>query len=384
MVIQPCLCRHGAILLFTLSSVGVSGFGGLGAAAEVAPRMKLITEPPLETVRSLQHPVTVTLVAQDAKGGTLNDARLRLQIFAPPTTAWFPSKSLEIEGTKLLNLDAITSNGQFRFRHIFPIPGHYQLRVQVTPIIPRQFAPFHQILTVKVPNHWAMYHNVSLLTIGLLVIGWIGGRVIRHWRLAGMGDHLQQNMGVMLSGLTGVVITGLLAVNVSAELSSAPDQMLEWQKAERPTLKAESVDLKLNGDRDATVGRLISLQIQATDLLTGQPARNQLFKITVTRLDNDQLAFAYQSLTDATGQLVWQQQFFAPGSYYVDAEAIPQQTPIVPAMPLKVSKTLQIKDLPQPMMTRFMPFMYTLYVLGTGIAGGFWQQQRKVTLPKLH
>jgi hypothetical protein len=69
------------------------------------------------------------------------------------------------------------------------------------------------------------------------------------------------------------------------------------------------LELRVSGDVSATVGKPTNLQVKVTDNQANQPATDVILNLKTTQLEHEWVAFAYQGVPDAAGQLTWQQQF---------------------------------------------------------------------------
>lgn len=124
--------------------------------------VRLSTEPPLNRIfpfeadsATPQSPVRLTLQALDAASQPLERAKIRLQILTPGKTPWFPTDFPIVEGTELLNIEAVAPKGELQIQQMLPIRGKYQLLVDVTP-------PLHSRLIVLV-------YFTSLIVLGLVI-----------------------------------------------------------------------------------------------------------------------------------------------------------------------------------------------------------------------
>ncbi|MGV2828670.1 hypothetical protein [Myxosarcina sp. GI1(2024)] len=54
----------------------------------------------------------------------MTDANLKVGIFTPAKTPWFTSDFPIVEGTELLSLEAIASQGNPEFEQVLPIRGN--------------------------------------------------------------------------------------------------------------------------------------------------------------------------------------------------------------------------------------------------------------------
>ncbi len=141
--------------LLTLVAIAVSGLIWLSKPSPVGSQstVQLQTEPPLEQVIPDDTVVKFQLQALDTFQKPLPNAKVRVRILTPAKTPWFTSDFPIVEGTQLLNLEAISSQGNLEFEQVLPIRGNYSMEVAVTPQITGAFEPFEQSLTLNIPEN---------------------------------------------------------------------------------------------------------------------------------------------------------------------------------------------------------------------------------------
>lgn len=184
--------------------------------------VQLTTDPPIAQLIPFeaeaiapQTPVRFSLQAIDPAGNPIRNANLHLQLFTPPRNPWLTTDFPIVEGTKLLDLEAIAPNGVLQFQQMLPIRGQYRLQVGVTPIAANAFAPFEQTLMLPVSENPVKYRSFAILAAIVLAAGFAGGWVIGGQQKIRPGEIAPQRVRLLLSGATLAAIVALLTVNLS-------------------------------------------------------------------------------------------------------------------------------------------------------------------------
>jgi len=328
-------------------------------------------------VLPVKQPVHLTLVALDAQQQPLKHARFHLQILTPGKNPWWTTDFPIVEGTELLNMEAIVPEGKLDLQQVFPIRGRYQLRTEVTPLVANEFTPIQQTLTLAVPENPAKYRNFLILAVILLVVGWLGGVAIGGQQPIEPGEIAPQRVRLLLSGAILLAIAALLVVNISAEFTQSHSHEHQQHTIEPSVLQSQGLELKLSGDDHATVGQLAKLAAQIIDTQSGQPVTDTVFSIKATQLEEGELVFAYTGSPSAKGQLVWQQQFFDGAPHKIEVEVSPQPESTRQFKALRVAQEIEVEGVAPPLTTRFISLAYFTIMVGVGLALGLWQQQRK-------
>lgn len=355
-------------------------WGSIGTAQIPQSSITLVTDPPIAQVQSRHDLVHLTLQALDVQGQPLKDAKFRLQLITPAKNPWFTTDFPIVEGTTLLDLQARAAAGVMEFQQVFPIRGTYQLLVDVTPLKPNSFQPIQQTLTISVPENPVKYRNLLLLAAILLAVGLGGGWVIGQRQPIQPGEIAPQRVRLLLSGAIVVAIVALLAVNLSAELTSSHshDHEAETSSAS-PTLQAQGLSLQLSGDSHATVGQLARLAVRATDTATGQPVTDVRFNLKTTQLEDNETVFDYQATPDPTGTFTWQQQFFDGAPHRVEVTVAPAPNSPRQIQPIQVAQDVEVEGVAPPLPTRLISLFYFTSIVAAGLLLGLGQQQLKKT-----
>ncbi|WP_413199882.1 hypothetical protein [Nostoc piscinale] len=399
------------VYLLVSSAVGLMSVGfhhSAGLSESPQPRVQLTTEPPISQIIPFeaeaskpQLPVKLTLQAVDAAGKPLTNANINLKIFTPARNPWLTTDFPIVEGTKLLDIQAIAPQGQLQFQQILPIRGNYQLQVNVTPITPNAFTPIQQNLNLSVPENGVKYRNFAILAIILLLVGLGGGWVIGGRQEIQPGEIAPQRVRLLLSGATVVAIIALLAVNFSSEIAqsqtshgehhnhhasaTAPEgehhhhgSAAEPQADNYGIVKQQGLEVQLLGDGSATVGDTDKLQVQVVDEKTKQPVSDVLVNIKTKSLEDGWVPFAYQGIPDTTGKLSWEQQFFDGAPHNVSVEVAPQPNASRQFSPLRVQKDIDVEGVAPPVSIRLIVLAYLTGIIIIGLLVGM-QLRRKLT-----
>jgi len=362
-----------AALVSTICLMGVVFYSLVVSSQTPQPVVRLTTEPPISQVlpfeaeaTALPSPVRLSLQAVDAANQPLENAKIHLQILTPPKNPWFPTDFPIVEGTELLNIEAVTPKGELQIQQMLPIRGNYQLLVNVSPIVANAFTPFQQTLRLSVAESWVKYRNFAILAVILLVLGLGGGLVLGGKQQIQPGEIAPQRVRLLLSGAIIVAIASLLIINVTAELADSHTHRHHSQTKEPEVFQSQGVEARISGDVEATVGQSAKLAVQVIDTTTGQPASDVIVNIKATQSEDKWVAFAYQGVTNAKGQLAWEQQFFDGAPHKVEVEISPSPQATSQFSPLRVAKQIQVEGVAPPLQIRLIVLAYftSFIVLG--------------------
>ena len=374
-----------AALVSAICLMGALFYGLVVSSQTPRPAVRLITEPPISQILPFeaeatkpQPPVRLTLQAVDAAGGVLENAKIRLQILTPPKNPWFPTDFPLVEGTELLNIEAVAPKGELQIQQMLPIRGNYQLLVDVTPIVANAFTPIQQTLTLSVPENGVKYRYFGILAAILLVLGLGGGLVLGGQQQIQEGEIAPQRVRLLLSGAIIVAIATLLIVNISAERAESHTHGHHAQTKEPAVLQSQGVEARISGDVHATVGQPAKLAVQVIDTTTGQPASDVILNIKATQAEHGWVAFAYQGLTDAKGQLTWEQQFFDGAPHKIEVEVSPQPQATRQLSPLRVAKVIEVEGVAPPLKLRLIVLAYFTSIIVLGLVIGLKLRRRSV------
>jgi hypothetical protein len=385
-----------------LMSVGV--YHSVGFSQSPQPNVRLTTEPPTSQIipfeaeaSTPQLPAKLTLQAVDATGKALENAKFNLKLLTPPKNPWLTTDFPIVEGTKLLDLEAIAPKGQLQIQQMLPIRGNYQLQVNVTPIQPNAFTPIQQNLNLSVPENGIKYRNFAILAVILLLVGLGGGWVIGGQQETQPGEIAPQRVRLLLSGVAAVAIVALLAVNLSAEMAqsqtshgehhhhtaadSAADHHHHTAAAEPEAdnygiVRQQGLEVQLLGNASATVGEPTKLQVQVLDQTTKQPVSDVLLNIKTKAREDGWVPFAYQGIPDATGKLSWEQQFFDGAPHNIQVDVSPQPNASRQFSPVRVQKNVDVEGVAPPLTIRLIVLAYLTGIIIVGLLVGL-QLKRK-------
>ncbi|HEY9828409.1 MAG TPA: hypothetical protein V6D19_23470, partial [Stenomitos sp.] len=278
--------RYGMLMAIATSvgCINVTGSSALASASAANPSIQVTTQPPIAQAIPLKEAVQLRLKVLDAQGQPVKNAKIQLQIRTPSPTPWFSTDFPIVEGTTLLNLETVSQDGILNLQQVFPIRGTYQLQVSATPVTGHAFLPVQRTLTLTVPENPTKYLNLGILVALLLGMGWGGGRIIGRSYPRQQGELAPQPVRLLLSGVAGVALVSLLAVNISAESTESHSHAhaedhthAGHHHSEASAALSTASSVKLEGDETATVGQLATLSVSATQ--KGQPLKAAIFNI---------------------------------------------------------------------------------------------------------
>lgn len=377
-------------LISAVCMMSIVFYTWVGFSQSPQPTVRLTAEPPISQILPFEaeattplSPVSLRLQALNAAGIPLENARIGLTILTPPKNPWFTTDFPIVEGTKLLDIEAIAAKGELQIQQMLPIRGNYQLLVKVTPIAPNAFTPFQQTLTLSVPENGVKYRNFLILAAILLAVGLGGGLAIGGKPKILAGEIAPERVRLLLSGAIIIAIATLLYVNVSAEMAQSEmsmpmSHMTESTPTEKikPIVKSQGFEVRLFGDVSTTVGKAANLQVQVTDIKTNQPVTDVLLNIKTIQLENNWIAFAYKGVPDAAGKLVWQEQFFDGAPHKVEVEVSPQPNAARQFPSFQVSQTMEVEGVAPPLSVRLTVLAYFTGIIVAGMAIGLGLQRR--------
>lgn len=357
----------------------------IGVSQTPAPKVLLTTNPPLERIipfeaeaERKQSPVTLTFQAVDAAGKALENAKIRLQILTPPTNPLLTTDFPIVEGTKLLQMEAVAPGGQLEIQQILPIRGNYQLRVNVSPLVANTFAPYEQTLNLNVRENPVKYKYFAIVAALLLSVGLLGGWVIGGQEQLRQGEIAPHSVRLLLSGLTVIAIVTLLFINISAEVAEAHGSgHSSGTETIAPSVqKSQGVEIRLEGDKSATVGKLAHLGLQVKDTATGQPVTDIGLFLKAIALEHDLTVFTYKGVADSEGRLTWQEQFFDGSPHKIEVEATPLSGSKRQFTPVKVAQLVEVEAIAPPMSVRLLGLFYFTAFVGIGMVIGLLIQSK--------
>ncbi|MDZ8030022.1 hypothetical protein [Nostoc sp. DedSLP04] len=350
-------------------------------------RVLLSTNPPLERIlpfeaeaEKLQSPVTLTLQAVDAAGKSLTNAKINLQILTPPRNPWLTTDFPIVEGTKLLEMNANAPDGKLEIQQMLPIRGNYQLLVKVSPLVANTFAAYEQSLNINVHENPIKYKYFAVIAAILLSLGLLGGWIIGGQEELQQGEIAPQSVRLLLSALTVVAIITLLVINISAEVAEAHGSEHHSTSTEAiapSSQKSQGLEINLEGDKNATVGKLANLALQVKDTATGQPITDVALQIKAIATEHNLTVFDYKGIPDEQGKLTWLEQFFDGSPHKIEVEATPIPGSSRQFTPVKVAQEVEVEAIAPPIYIRLIGLFYFTTFVGIGMAIGLLIQHRR-------
>ncbi|MBE8997383.1 hypothetical protein IQ274_03915 [Nostoc sp. LEGE 12447] len=359
----------------------------VGNSQTPTSRVLLSTNPPLERILPFeaeaekpQSPLTLTLQAVDAAGKHLENTKISLQILTPPRNPWLTTDFPIVEGTKLLQMNATAPDGKLEIQQMLPIRGNYQLMVNVSPLVANAFAPYQQTLNLNVHENPTKYKYFVVIAAILLSLGLLGGWVIGGQGELQQGEIAPQSVRLLLSALTVVAIVTLLVINISAEVAEAHGSEHHQSSTEviaPSSQKSQGLEISLDGDKNATVGKLANLALQLKDTATGQPITDVALQVKAIATEHNLTVFDYKGIPDEQGKLTWLEQFFDGSPHKIEVEATPLPGSNRQFAPVKVAQEVEVKAIAPPIYIRLIGLFYFTAFVGIGMAIGLLIQHRR-------
>ncbi|MEH1921217.1 hypothetical protein [Nostoc sp.] len=350
-------------------------------------RVLLSTNPPLERILPFeaeaekpQSPVKLTLQAVDAAGKSLTNAKISLQILTPPPNPWLTTDFPIVEGTKLLQMNANALDGKLEIQQMLPIRGNYQLLVKVSPLVANTFAAYEQTLNLHVRENPVKYKYFVVIAAILLSLGLLGGWVIGGQEELQQGEIAPQSVRLLLSALTVVAIVTLLFINISAEVAEAHGSEHHPSSTEviaPSSQKSQGLEINLEGDKNATVGKLANLALQVKDTASGQPIIDVALQVKAIATEHNLTVFDYKGIPDDQGKLIWQEQFFDGSPHKIEVEVTPITGFNRQFTPVKVAQEVEVEAIAPPIYIRLIGLFYFTAFVGIGMAIGLLIQNRR-------
>jgi hypothetical protein len=359
----------------------------VGSSQILTSRVLLSTNPPLERILPFeaeaekpQSPVKLTLQAVDAAGKSLENAKISLQILTPLSNPWLTTDFPLVEGTKLLQMNANAPDGKLEIQQILPIRGNYKLLVNVSPLVANSFASYQQTLNLNVRENPIKYKYFAALAAILISLGLLGGWVIGGQEKLQQGEIAPQSVRLLLSALTVVAIVTLLVINISAEVAEAHGSKHHSNSSEAvapSSQKSQGLEISLDGDKNATVGKLANLALQVKDPATGQPITDVALQIKAIATEHNLTVFDYKGIPDEQGKLTWLEQFFDGSPHKIEVEATPLTGSNRQFPPVKVAQEVEVEAIAPPIYIRLIGLFYFTAFVGIGMAIGLLIQHRR-------
>jgi hypothetical protein len=207
----------------------------------------------------------------------------------------------------------------------------------------------------------------------------LGGLVIGGQQELQTGEIAPYRVRLLLSGLIIVASASLLAINISAEIAQAHGSNSEHsaEKVLPATLNSQGLEVRLEGDNDATVGKLANYTVQVSDTATKQPVKDAIFKVKAIALSDNLPMFAFKAISDSSGKLTWQEQFFDGAPHNVEVEVTAQGGSNRQLQPVKVAQEVEVKGIAPPIYIRFISLVYFTAIVGLGLGIGLWLRRGK-------
>jgi len=213
----------------------------------------------------------------------------------------------------------------------------------------------------------------------------LGGWVIGGQQELQQGEIAPQSVRLLLSSLTVIAIVALLFINISAEVAEAHGSGHHSSNTEAiapSSQKSQGLEIQVQGDKNATVGKLANLGLQVKDTTTGQPIKDVTLQVKAIALEDNLTVFAYKGLSDQEGKLIWQEQFFDGAPHKVEIEATPNSGSSREFTPIKVAQEIEVEAIAPPIYIRLIGLFYFTAIVGIGMGIGLLIQHRRTPKPR--
>ncbi len=167
---------------------------------EASSNLRLLIDPPLETVRPNHDEAHLTLLSE-GKGASSKTVRWNLIVELPPPGILFSTDFPWIEGKRLLDIEFVTEGGKAQWSMVFPIRGRYEIRVE-TEI--EGEAPGQTTFPLVIREDPARLLYLVLSLAGVFLLGCLIGWAVPRSRVF---------LAVLFFSLTGVAAQAQLDVN---------------------------------------------------------------------------------------------------------------------------------------------------------------------------
>lgn len=191
-------------------------------------------------------------------------------------------------------------------------------------------------------------------------------------------------MRLLLNGVILVTIAALFYVNISTEITQSHHAIaMSHPTGAAPSAthssqqQAYGLDVQLSGAQSAVVGKLANFQVSVADAKTQQPVTDVRVKVKATQIENGWISFSHDEITDATGKLQWQEQFFDGAPHQIDVEVAPQLNSVRQFQEFQVAQTLDVAGVAPPLHVRLISLIYLTGIMVIGFLLGLWLQQKR-------
>jgi hypothetical protein len=322
-------------------------------AEQGALTVEMTTMPAVETIRPDADLVRVTLTfLQHAQ--PLNQAHVQIDVTAPSHSRLLSTDFPIVEGTHLLSLASVITDGTLTFDYLFPIRGTYTFDVTVTPD-PKNAAmpPTTVHKTLHLRENPAEVRHAWLLVAGLFVFGAISGIFMARSAAA-----KEQTATIIAFAILCAAALGAEAADAAA--TQTPQAPAGW-----------SLEIQATPEQ-ATVGEPVQLAIalKKDDKIFTAPMQVSL---DIHHLEDDKAVFHTQTLA-ADGATSLRFQFFdgAPHTVTVTARPIEDMAFAQEAPPLRAVLGMEVMAIhpPLPVKLRTLALLIGVLVVGM-LVGGF-------------
>jgi hypothetical protein len=373
--------KYRFFAVISVVCVFLSIFSSLkGVSQTPSAKVQLVTNPPIEKIIPFrgggiakhQEPVTLSFQALDVTGKPIKDAKIGLEILTPSPTPFWTTDFPIVEGTKLLKMETTAPEGKLKIQEMLPIRGRYQFKLNVAPLAANTFQPYEQTLSLNVSENPVKIKYLAVTAAILFAVGLLGGLVIGGQQELQPGEIAPYRVRLLLSGLIIAAIASLLFINITAEVAEAHGGEKHKSEVLPAVQKVQGLDVRLEGSKAATVGKMSDYSVQVKDGKTGENIKDVVFQVQARSLEDNLPIFGYKGIPDASGKLTWQQQFFDGAPHKIQVEATPSLSSNIQFAPVKVEQEVEVEGIAPPLYIRLVSLFYFTAIVGIGMAIGLW------------
>jgi len=347
---------------------------GTGQAKDAAVTITLTSTPAFEHIRPNMDLARVTLTTF-FHGQPLGQGHIKIHLTAPPRTKVMSTGFPRVEGSALLALDSVLTDGSLTIQYLFPIRGTYALDLEIAPVPGGPvFQPTSLHKTLHIAENPAVVRNAWMLIIGLFALGGVTGVIFARSTAAREKLLSSASIGPL------VLLNGAL-VPVSFAWADASHTHTVAAVAHGPQIirGEDGWELEIRASpMPATVGQLVQFAIWLRKDDTVFPGMTDV-AIAVVNQEDAQTVLGTHLLAPQ-GHTLQSLQFYDGAPHAVTITARPVGGEVSTVAPLTAVLGLDVVALHPPMAVKIRMMAILLGVFVVGMALGFfvpWPSQEQ-------
>ncbi len=326
--------------------------------AALAARIECKAEPDFASIGPDADLARYTVRVLDEAGHPVPNSRLKYTLHAPPRNAFFSTDFPIVEGTTLMEGDAVLSDGTLSFDYLTPIRGDYRLVAEAWPASDTS-RPIRSEIVYHINENPDEVRNGAILLALLFGFGVVSGFVIVRPRAsrtaAGIGT-----VALLLS-------FGAPRAWAHGHAASAP------APTARGAATSDSNTLSVEfSPGSGTVGRLVSIQGTLRDA-AGHAVPDAKITIRLHHIEDDKTMYE-GSFAAPSGTFEWRNQFFDGAEHKVFVTAAPLTEGAW--APVTFESTIDVEAIDPPMPIVLRPWGFMVFVTAAGMACGAFLARR--------